>query len=118
MSVLALNYDGPTRAHPRVGKVRFRGAPSLFGPLRATVAQQGDLRAGGAMPVYASQHVLARGSRRRSMSSVDEAGVAVMSEDGEAEDGALRVCLCEESSLHLSLSLLYFLPRNVKAKDD
>ena len=43
-------------------------------------------------------YLLARGSRRRSMSSVDEAGVAAMSEDnvsvmsegGEAEDGALR----------------------------
>ena len=43
-------------------------------------------------------YLLARGSRRRSTSSVDEAGVAAMSEDnvsvmsegGEAEDGALR----------------------------
>ncbi len=37
--------DGSTRAYPRVGEVRFRGAPSPFGPSRATVAQPGDLRA-------------------------------------------------------------------------
>jgi hypothetical protein len=42
--------------------VRFRGAPSPFGPLRATVAQPGDLRAGGAMPVYASRGVHAEGT--------------------------------------------------------
>ena len=54
--------DGPTRAHPRVGEVRFRGAPSPFGPSRATVAQPGDLRAGGATPVYASRGVHAEGT--------------------------------------------------------
>ena len=54
--------DGPTRAHSRVGEVRFRGAPSPFGPSRVTVAQPGDLRAGGATPVYASRGVHAEGT--------------------------------------------------------
>ena len=53
------------RAHPcapTVGEVRFRGAPSPFGPSRATVVQPGDLRAGGAMPAYASRGVHAEGT--------------------------------------------------------
>ena len=52
-------------------------------------------------------HLLARGSRRRSISSVDEAGVAAMSEDGvtvtsddgEAEDGALRALREDQAKL-------------------
>ena len=51
--------------------------------------------------------VFARGSRRRSMSSFDEArvsvisedGVSVMSEGGEAEDSALRALRDEQAKL-------------------
>ena len=54
--------DERTPTHPPAGEVRFHGAPSPFGPLRATVAQPGDLRAGGAIPVYASRGVHAEGT--------------------------------------------------------
>ena len=57
--------DERTPTHPPAGEVRFHGAPSPFGPLRATVAQPGDLRAGGAMPAYALQGVHTGGGARR-----------------------------------------------------
>jgi hypothetical protein len=44
-------------------------------------------------------HLLAHGSRRRSMSTVDEPGVAMMSEDGEAEDSALRALRDDQAKL-------------------
>ncbi len=49
--------DERALVHPRADEVRFHGASPPFGPLRATVVQPGDLRAGGAMPAYASQRV-------------------------------------------------------------
>ena len=49
--------DERALVHPCADEVRFHRASPPFGPLRATVAQPGDLRADGAMPAYASQGV-------------------------------------------------------------
>ena len=49
--------DERALVHPCADEVRFHRASPPFGPLRATVAQPGELRADGAMPAYASQGV-------------------------------------------------------------